>query len=426
MSGTPVAVGASHTTLALPLRERIALSPELAARGLEELGRHEAVGEAAILSTCNRTELHIVAADAAAAEAIGFEFLTRRAGRSAAQVRSGLYALRGPDAVRHLFRVAAGLESMVVGEVEIQGQVRRAYEHAEACGAIGPIGRRLFSDALGAGRRARSATGISRSRVSLSSIAVELAGRALGELDGRRALVIGSGKGGELAARALAEVGVGVVCVASRRRSRAAGLAARFGGVPVDLDAVARELHRADVVVSCTASPRPVLRTADLVDAARGGRRDPLVIVDMAVPRDVEQSAAALCGVVLHDLDDLQREVAHNTGLRQGDAARAGDMIDHDVERFGDWLAGLDVVPTIAALRERGRETVEQLMRENESRWRGLLDEDRERVEVLASSVVSRLLHEPTMRLKTAARSDSSDEYTRVLRELFALDAATR
>jgi glutamyl-tRNA reductase len=149
-------------------------------------------------------------------------------------------------------------------------------------------------------------------------------------------------------------------------------------------------------------------------------------MVDMAVPRDIEASAGALPGVVLHDLDDLQREIARNTGLRRADATAAAEVIERDVERFGDWLAGLEVVPTIAALRERGRATVEQLLRENEGRWKGLLDEDRQRVEVLASSVVSRLLHEPTVRLKSAARDDASDEYARVLRELFALDAAAR
>jgi glutamyl-tRNA reductase len=327
--------------------------------------------------------------------------------------------------VRHLFRVAAGLESMVLGEVEIQGQIRRAHELAIACGTAGPIANRLFNDALGAGRRARSATGISRAPVSLSSVAVELARRALGDLEGRRALVIGSGKGGELAARALASRGVRVASVASRRRERAAGLAARFGGVPVEMDAVVRELDSADIVVSCTSSPRPILRRGELAGRLRGDS-GPVVMVDMAVPRDIEASAGALPGVVLHDLDDLQREITRNAGLRRADVAAAAEVIERDVERFGDWLAGLEVVPTIAALRERGRATVEQLLRENEGRWKGLLDEDRERVEVLASSVVSRLLHEPTVRLKSAARDDASDEYARVLRELFALDAAAR
>jgi glutamyl-tRNA reductase len=191
----------------------------------------------------------------------------------------------------------------------------------------------------------------------------------------------------------------------------------------VDLGAVARELHAADIVVSCTASPSPILRSQELAAAAKERRR-PLVVIDLAVPRDVEASARGLAGVALHDLDDLQREIARNAGLRRADAVHAGQTIEREVERFADWLAGLEVVPTIAALRERGRATVEQLMRENEGRWKGLVAEDRERVEVLASSVVSRLLHEPTVRLKSAARNDASDEYTRVISELFALNGA--
>jgi glutamyl-tRNA reductase len=278
----------------------------------------------------------------------------------------------------------------------------------------------LFRDALGTGKRVRTETEISRSRVSVSSVAVELAAGMLGDLASRRVLVIGAGENGELTAKALRERGVHTVFVANRHYDRAIGLAQRFGGEAVRFDDLPAQLARADIVVSCTSSPHQIFgREALNVVLEERGRR-PLVLIDIAVPRDIEPSVGDLCsGVTLFDMDDLQQEVARNVSVRETEAVKARELVDDEVERFEDWLGTLDVVPTITALRARGEQVVEQVLRENESRWESLSDADRERLGVMARALVSRLLHEPTLRLK---QGDGSYEHLHALRELFDLE----
>jgi glutamyl-tRNA reductase len=351
--------------------------------------------------------------------------LARQAGIRPTELFGAIYSLRDGDAVRHLFGVAAGLDSMIVGEAEVQGQVKRAYELALVEGVTGPVSNRLFRDALAAGKRVRTETSISRAHVSVSSVAVELARAALGELDTRSVLVIGAGENGELTARALHERGVDTVFVANRRYDRAIGLAQRFGGHAVRFDELPAQLTAADIVVSATASPHQIVgrEEMELVAAQRGGR--PLLMIDIAVPRDIEPSVREVQGVTLYDMDDLQREVARNMGSREAEAVRARQLVDQEVDRFDAWLASLDVVPTIAALRSLGEDVVEQVLRENESRWEQLSDADRERVGVLARAVVQRMLHEPTLRLKGAVDSDDAYVYVQALRELFGLEAGS-
>jgi glutamyl-tRNA reductase len=309
---------------------------------------------------------------------------------------------------------------MIVGEAEVQGQIKRAYELALVEGATGPVSNRLFRDALAAGKRARTETGVSRSHVSVSSVAVELAARTLGELSTRRVLVIGAGENGELTARALRERGVHTVFVANRHYDRAIGLAQRFGGEAVRLDDLPAELARSDIVVSCTSSPHQIFGREELEVVVEQRGRRPLVLIDIAVPRDIEPAVRDLCsGVTLFDMDDLQREVARNLSVREVEAAKAAELVNHDAERFARWFESLDVVPTIAALRERGEQIVTQVLHENESRWESLSDADRERLGLMARAVVSRLLHEPTLRLK---HSDDPFGHLSALRELFDLE----
>jgi glutamyl-tRNA reductase len=291
-------------------------------------------------------------------------------------------------------------------------------------GTTGPITNRLFRDALSAGKRARTDTGISRSRVSVSSIAVELAEHALGELGSRNVLVIGAGENGEVTARALADRGVSTIFVANRRYDRAIGLAARFGGEAVRFDDLPELLVRADIVVSCTSSPHQIVGREELalVLAERADR--PLLLMDIAVPRDIDPAVRGLPGITLYDMDDLQHAVARNMSGREAEAAKAGTLIEQEVERFTQWLGSLEVVPTIAALRERGDDIVAAVLRENEHRWDSMSDEDRGRVELMARAVVSRLLHEPTLRLKES-EGDRAYVYVDALRELFALEGAT-
>jgi glutamyl-tRNA reductase len=422
VTGELLALGISHKTAPLPLREKLALPEGRAAAVLRELTTQESIHEAVAISTCNRTELYLVAADGVDAENQALGILSRQADIRPTELLSALYSLHRQEAVRHLFSVAAGLDSMIVGEAEIQGQVKRAYELALVEGATGPIGNRLFRSALAAGKRVRTETQISRSRVSVSSVAVELAAAMLGDLGTRRVLVIGAGENAELTAQALRDRGVHTVFVANRRYDRAIGLAQRFGGSAVRFDDLPAELLRSDIVVSSTASPHQIVgrEELELVAAQREGR--PLVLIDIAVPRDIDPSVRDLPGIALYDMDDLQRAVARNMGVREAEAARARTVVDEDVEQFDSWLESLDVVPTISALRERGEQVVQQVLRENEARWESLSPADRERLGVMARAVVNRLLHEPTLRLKGAVGGDASYLYIHAMRELFGLE----
>jgi glutamyl-tRNA reductase len=418
VTGELLALGASHKTASLELREKLALPTGRAARVLGELTEHASIHEAVALFTCNRTELYLVASDAVEAENAALASLSRQAGLRPTELLGSLYSLRGREAVEHLFAVTAGLDSMIVGEAEIQGQVKRAYEMALVEGVSGPVSNRLFRDALAAGKRVRTETDIARTNVSVSTVAVQLAAEFLGDLSERRVLVIGAGDNAELTARALRDRGVETLFVANRRYDRALGLAQRFGGRAVRFDDLPRELEATDIVVTSTGAPHQILGREELefVAASRTGR--PLALIDLAVPRDIEPSVRDCPGIALYDMDDLQRAVARNMGAREAEAAEALVLVREEVARFQDWLASLDVVPTISALRRRADEVVEQVLRENESRWESLSAADRERVEVMARAVVSRLLHEPTVRLKDR----SSYDYLHTIRELFGLD----
>ncbi len=424
MTGELLAIGANHKTAPLPLREKLALPDGRAARVMAELVAEDAVHEAVAISTCNRTELYLVTADPVEAENIALGILSRQAELRPTELLGAIYSLRGAAAVEHLFSVTAGLDSMIVGEAEVQGQVKRSYEMALVEGVSGPIANRLFRDALATGKRVRTETEISRSSVSVSSVAVKLASDFLGDLTNRRVLVIGAGENAELTARALRDRGVEALFVANRRYDRALGLAQRYGGRAIPFDSLPGELEHADIVVSSTGAPHQIIGREELefVAASRMGR--PLVMIDLAVPRDIAPSVRDCPGIALHDMDDLQAEVARNLSGRQAEAEEALVIVREEVARFGEWLDSLDVVPTISALRRRGDEIVEQVLRENESRWESLSEADRERVAALAGAVVNRLLHEPTRILRGAAGEGTSYRYVHALHELFGLEAA--
>jgi glutamyl-tRNA reductase len=422
MSAELLALGLSHKTAPVALRERVALQDAQATELVESLVADEPIVEAVAISTCNRTELYIVAPDQVAGETAALGSLARLGEiRPTELAGSGVYALRNCDAARHLYRVTSGLESMIVGEYEVQGQVRRAYDRALSAGTTGPLTNRLFGAALATGKRVRTETALATGPSSMSSVAVELARSVLGDLDDRRVLVLGAGETAELTARPLAERGARPVFVASRRHERALALAARHAGRAVGFDALPAELEVADIVVAATASPHAIVGPQELgvVMQARAGR--PLLLVDIAVPRDIDPACSGLPGVTLYDIDDLQAVIDRNQSVRKAEARHAEAIIEEEIQRFARWMGTLDAVPTIAALRHRADEVVEHVLRDNEARWEGLSDRDRERVEAIARSVASRLLHEPTVRLK---RSDGDRAHARlqVLRELFALD----
>jgi glutamyl-tRNA reductase len=420
-----LALGVSHKTAPLDLRERLSLTEGRAVGALHELTAADGIHEAAAISTCNRTELYLVVSDPVEAESTALGVLTRQAEIRPTELLGHLYSLRSGEAAHHLFQVTAGLDSMIVGEAEIQGQVKRAYELALVEGATGPILNRLFRGALAAGGRVRAETAIGERGASIPSVAVDLARRTLGDLGERRVLVIGAGETAELVAKALVARGVATVFVANRHYDRAIGLAQRFGGDAVRFEELPEQLAVADIVVSATNSPHHIVERDGLehVMESRDGR--PLLLVDIAVPRDIEPECREIGGVSLHDIDDVQQIVERNASGREGEARRAEPILAAELDRFERWLASLEVVPTVASLRERADEIVRRVLAENEDRWEELSEADRERLDAMARAIVSRLLHEPTVRMKRSAGSDSAYVYVSALRELFGLDAET-
>jgi glutamyl-tRNA reductase len=424
MSGL-LALGVSHQTAPLELRERLALTEGRAAGVLNGLVSEGPITEAAAISTCNRTELYLVAADTVEAETAALGVLAREASIPPTELLGPLYSLRGTDAAQHLFRVTAGLESMIVGEAEIQGQIKRAYELALVEGATGAVLNRLFRGALAAGKRARTETAIGEKGVSIPSVAVELAQRNLGDLASRRVLLVGAGETSELTARALSARGAEAVFVANRHYNRAIGLAQQFGGTAVRIDELPAHLERADIVVSATDSPHHLIERSDLELVMKQRHDRDLLLIDLAVPRDIDPGCRELRGVGLHDVDDVQAIVERNTSGREAEGRRAQGILDSELGRFERWLAGQEVTPTVVALRERADAIVAQVLAENESRWEDLSAADRERVEMLARAVASRLLHEPTVRIKGAADRDDAYLQVSALRDLFGLDTGT-
>jgi glutamyl-tRNA reductase len=413
-------LGVSHKTAPVALRERLALLDGRVPAFLRDLVATPSISEAVVIQTCNRTELYLVVSDAVEAETAALGALATRAGIRPTELAEIVYAPRNCDAARQLFRVTSGLESMIVGEAEVQGQVRRAYEAAAEAGTSGPLTNRLFHAALSTGGRVRSETALGEGRGSVSSVAVDLAEEVLGVLADRYVLIIGAGETAELTARALSAKGVTTFFVANRHADRARSLAERFGGAVLPLDRLPEQLEHADMVISSTASPHAIVGVEELgqVMEQRGGR--PLLMLDIAVPRDVEHACADLEGVTLVDVDGLQRVVARNMSVRGDHAHGAERIVEEELERFAAWLSSLDVLPTVRALRSHGDEVVARVLEENAGRWEGATPRDLARIEAVARAVANRLLHEPTIRLKSMGHGRQQ-----LARDLFGLDEGT-
>jgi glutamyl-tRNA reductase len=414
-------IGVSHKTAPVEIRERLALTDGHAQEFVRDLRGAADVQEAVAISTCNRTELYLVVGDPVEAESTALTMLSRHAGIRPTALAPAIYAHRNCDAARHLYRVTAGLESMIVGENEIQGQVKRAYEAALSKETTGPLTNRLFKAAIETGKRVRTETGIGERQLTLPAVAVALARELLGQLAGREVVILGTGETSELTARALADSGVRAVFVATRRRDRAIGLARRYGGTSVSFDELPQTLERADMVVAATSSPHLLLEAAALEEVMSRRRQDPMLLIDLAVPRDIDAASAAIGGVSLYDIDDLQAVIARNRKVRQAEARKAEGIIEEEIQLFATWLGSLEVLPTLAALRGRANEIAEQVVHENAGKWESASPRDLERVQALAAAVVNRLLHDPTVKMKEL-QDDRVHARMAIVRELFGLE----
>jgi glutamyl-tRNA reductase len=415
-----LAIGVSHKTAPVEVRERLALPEARAAEFMRDLRGGAEVHEAVAVSTCNRTELYLVVGDPVEAESTVLSMLARQAGIRPTELAGAIYAHRNCDAARHLYRVVSGLESMLVGEAEIQGQIKRAYEGALAKESTGPLTNRLFGAALATGKRVRTETAIGEGQLSLPGAAVALAREQLGQLRGRRVVIIGTGETSELTGRALADSGVATVFVANRRRDRALSLARRYHGTSIPLDELPEALVAADIVVAATASPHLLLEVREIADVMRAREGRALLLIDLAVPRDIDAACAGLNGVTLFDIDDLQAVATRNRKGRQAEARRAEGIIEEEIQKFAAWLGSLEVLPTLAALRSLASDIAGQVVAENRGKWESASPRDLERIDAVARAVVNRILHEPTLQMK-AMHDDRVHARMAVIRDLFGL-----
>jgi glutamyl-tRNA reductase len=416
-----LAVGLSHKTAPIEDREQAALNERRVRSVLRGLGRQPVVKEAVALSTCNRTELYAAVNDPGAGEAALRRALLEHARVETGGLECALYVRHEADVAAHLFRVASGLDSMVLGESEIQRQVRAAAEIAAQERLLGPTLARVYRHALCAGKRVRTETRIGAGLISVSSIAVELARQAFDSLDGRRAVLIGAGAAAEATARALLADGLPQLVVVNRTVGTARALATRFDGHGVSFDRLRAELHVADIVISSTNAPHRILGCSDVeeVMACRRGRG--LVIIDIAVPRDVDAAVRSLVDVTLYDIDDLEQVAQTNLNGRLREAERAEGIIREELAHYRDSLLAAAAAPTVAALWARAESIRQSELAEIEKRSGALSPQARRQLDVATRSLVKKLLHEPTLRLRALSHRADGLRHLDSARYLFGL-----
>ena len=412
-----VSIGINHRTAPVEVRERVTMLGEELPGALTALkGR---VDEGAVLSTCNRTEVYALVPDARAGVDTLKGFLAETHGLSLDELAPYLYTHTHRDAARHLFAVASGIDSMILGESEILGQVRDALVAASDAGLVGTPLSRLFHWAMRTGRRAREETAISRHTVSVSFAAVQMARQVFGGLDQCRVLVISAGEAGKLTAKGLRNAGAREIGVANRTRDRAAVLAAELKGRTVDFERIGEALVDFDIVISATASTRYVLMKNTVAGAMEARRGRPLCLIDIAVPRDIDPDSGLIEGVHLYDIDDLEAVSLAGLEERRKSVSQVNGIIDDEVERFMRWLHSLEAVPVIKSLQERAEELRRRELQKTLGKLQHLSPEDRERIDTLTRALTRKLLHDPIVTLKSQGQHKG---YIEAARELFRLE----
>jgi glutamyl-tRNA reductase len=411
-----IVAGISHVTAPIEVREKLTFRPQDAVRELAHLRDERLIREGVILSTCNRTEIYAVEESGDALSA----FSSLLSGRLGLDVAQFMYVHRDREATSHLFGVAAGLDSMILGEAQIQGQVKDAWEQCRA--ESGPILNRMFQSALQAASRAREETGIGRGAASVSSAAVQLAKKIFGGLGGRRAMILGAGDVAEIALECLMNEGVRVAIVANRTHERAQTLAERHGAAAMHYDECWESLRDVDVLICSTASPVPVVTVGRVRDSieARGDR--PLCILDIALPRDVEAAVGEIDNVFLYDLDDLRAAAEANLEQRAEDVPAARQILADEVQKYWDWVAGLAAVPVVREFRDEMDRLRTAELAAALRRLGPLTPEQAEAIEQFSRSLMNKFLHEPSVRLKAAAANGRGLGVVDAARYLFALE----
>jgi len=413
-------VGIDHQTAPVAIREKGAISTKKLYDALPMLGAY--ISRGIILSTCNRTEVYTIDSDARHAKRASLDFLKARLDIPDTALRQYVYLFEDRTAVEHLFRVASGLESMIVGEFEVLGQVGHALEVAEGAGMVDLPLRHIFQSAIRTGRRVREETGISRNALSVSSVAVDLAAGIVGDLKGCKMLVIGAGEAGRLAAKVAKDRGISHMVVVGRTQERASALAAQLGGTPVGSSNLREELLAANIVVTCAGAPHRILSVGQVKGAMKKRPELPLVVIDIAVPRNVEPAVSQIKNVFLYNIDDLTGLSQLNRKQREDEIQQATQIVADELDKFTSWWQEFKVRPLIRALTSKAEEIRRSHFDRTVKKLPHLTEEEQYRLEMMTKAIVSKMLKDPIRYLK----ANGSNNYAEMVRELFRLDEEKR
>jgi glutamyl-tRNA reductase len=411
-------VGINHQTAPVTVREKVAISSRKLHDALLMLRPHMSRG--IVLSTCNRTEVYTVDSDDSQAEKASLDFLKARIGIPDSALPQYVYLLKDKMAVEHLFRVASGLESMIVGEYEVLGQVGHALEVAEEMGMVNLPLRHIFQGAIRTGRRAREETGISRNALSVSSVAVDLAVKNVGNLEGCKMLVIGTGEAGTLVARAARDRGISQAVVAGRTQERASGLAAQLGGTAISSSNLEKELPTANIVIACSGAPHRILSVGQVKRAVEKRPELPLVIIDIAVPRNVEPAVNQIKNVFLYNIDDITELASINYRQREKEIQKVVQIVSDELDKFASWWQEYKVRPLISAMMGKAEEIRRSHLKRTLKKLPHLTEEEQYSLEMMTRAIVSKILKDPINSLK--ANGNINDNYAEMARQLFQLD----
>jgi glutamyl-tRNA reductase len=417
-----ILVGVNHKTTPVEIRERLAFSRGEIEASLERLVGNPEIIENIILSTCNRVEIYARVNDRSKGVGLLKDFICDYHNISPRELDKYFYSYQDEQAVEHLFRVSSSLDSMVLGEAQILGQVKDAYSMARTLRSTGTVLNQLFEKAFNVAKKVREETGIAERGVSISSAAVELARKIFEDLENHSVMLVGTGEMAELAAKHLISYGVKTVYVCSRTYERAASLAKTLNGCALDFEMFKEEMHKADIVITSTASPKFIIKK-DMVEHAIHQRKNkPIFFIDIAVPRDIEPEVNDLENVYLYDIDDLQGVVSANIKEREKEAETAMELIQNEVTKFNNWVVSLDAVPTIVEIRNRAESIRKKELEKALKKMEPLSEQDENTLHLMTQSILNKIFHKPTINLKRQTQSQEGHVYLKAIRHLFHLD----
>ena len=417
-----ILVGVNHKTTPVEIREKLAFTKGKIEESVDRLFNFPDIIEHTILSTCNRVEIYARAnCQDSAIKAIK-QFICDFHEVSPVELEDHFYSYRNEEAVEHLFRVSSSLDSMILGEAQILGQVKDAYSLAKDLRSTGLVLNQLFEKAFSIAKKVREETGIAERSVSISSAAVELAQKIFDDLENRTVMLVGTGEMAELAAKHLISYGVKTVYVTSRTYDRAANLARTLNGSALDFEAFKNELHRADIVITSTSAPNFIIKKEMVEKAIHERKNKPIFFIDIAVPRDIEPDINDLENIYLYDIDDLHVVVSANMKEREKEADNAMNFISQEVTKFNNWVGTLDAVPTIVEIRKKAENIRMQEIEKTLKKISYLSEDDKKLLRQMSSSIVSKILHKPTIKLKQKTQSEDGHVYLKAIRHLFHLD----